>query len=107
MVSILGFPEDPMENSLLQPPFPAPSSPHQVPCDVQYHWYTIVHDTIESPREVQQMPDDKEQEDRLFGLSSFLGSPGEDPLEDFVEEIFGDPDSPPEDDGDPEQTDEE
>ena len=57
------------------------------------------------------MPDDKDKdkdkEDRLFGLSSFLGSPGEDPVGDFVEDIFGDPDAPREDDGDQEQVDEE
>ena len=53
------------------------------------------------------MPDDKDKDDRLFGLSSFLGSPGEDPLDDFVEEIFGDPDAPREDDGDQVKADEE
>ena len=41
------------------------------------------------------MPDDKD--DRLFGLSSFLGSPGEDPIGEFVEDIFGDPDAAAED----------
>jgi hypothetical protein len=60
--------------------------------------------TNQSPREDQQMPDDKDKdkdkdkEDRLFGLSSFLGSPGEDPIGDFVEDIFGDPDASREDD---------
>ena len=53
------------------------------------------------------MPDDKDKDkdDRLFGLSSFLGSPGEDPVGDFVEEIFGDPDASRDGDGDQEQTD--